>query len=75
MHEPTSPRVVQGVHCEHLKHKAMYVMSVPNPDALRFYDRYDSAAYWCSETSSGFGPDGHPARPDCCQGDRHCCQH
>ena len=75
MHEPASPRVVHGVHCEHIRHKAMYVMSVPNPDVLRFYDRYDSASYWCAGTASAFGPDGRPVRPDCCQDGRGCCSH
>ncbi len=53
----------------------MYVMSVPNTDVLRFYDKYDGAAYWCLETASAFGPDGHPVRPDCCGSDRGCCSH
>ena len=75
MHHPDSPTVVPGVHCEHIRHKAMYVMSVPNPMALRFYDPYDTASYWCSETSSAFGPDGQPVRPDCCVQGRGCCRH
>ena len=57
MHEPHAPRVTPGVHCQHLRHKAMYVMSVPNPDVVRFYDKYDGAAYWCLETAGAFGPD------------------
>ena len=52
----------------------MYVMSVPNAKALEFYDSYDSAAYWCAETTSAFGPDGHPVRPDCCVHGRGCCR-
>ena len=75
MHEPMSPRVQPGVHCQHIRHKAMYVMSAPNPDVLKFYDKYDSAAYWCAETAGAFGPDGHPVRPDCCVGHRACCSH
>jgi len=35
-------------------------MSVPNPQALRFFDPYDTASYWCAETSTAFGPDGQP---------------
>ena len=75
MHEPHEPRVVPGIHCEHLEHKAMYVMSVPNPSVLRFYDKYDGTAYWCAQTCSAFGPDGHPVRPDCCGDHRGCCSH
>lgn len=74
MHHPDSPNVVHGIQCENIRHKAMYVMSVPNPMALRFYDPYDTASYWCSETSSAFGPDGQPVRPDCCVQGRACCQ-
>ena len=80
MHDPmrrdaTSPKTTPGVHCQHIRHKAMFVMSQLNPAALAFYDPYDSASYWCGETSSAFGPDGHPVRPDCCMGDRSCCSH
>ena len=75
MHHPDSPNVVPGVHCEHIRHKAMYVMSVPNAEALTFYDSYESASYWCAETTSAFGPDGHPVRPDCCVLGRGCCKH
>jgi hypothetical protein len=75
MHHPDSPNVVPGVHCEHIRHKAMYVMSVPNAEALKFYDSYESASYWCAETTSAFGPDGHPVRPDCCVLGRDCCKH
>jgi hypothetical protein len=53
----------------------MYVLSVPNPGDEQFYDSYDSGAYWCIKTATGFGPDGHPVRPDCCQGERDCCHH
>ncbi len=76
MDDQHSPqRVIPGVHCGHIRHKAMYVMSVPNPRALTFYDAYDTAAYWCTETSSAFGPDGEPVRPDCCVSGRGCCRH
>ena len=75
MSDLTTAKLTRGVHCMNLRHKGMYVMSVPDPDASRFYDPYDAAAYWCVETLSGFGPDGKPVRPDCCTGERHCCQH
>ena len=75
MHDLTSPKVTFGVHCLHLRHKGMYVTAVPNPGEEQFYDAYDAAAYWCIKTQTGFGPDGHPVRPDCCRNERHCCAH
>jgi hypothetical protein len=75
MHELTSPKLQAGVHCLSLRHKGMYVTSVPNPDEAQLFDPVDSAAYWCTETASGFGPDGHPVRPDVCDGGRDCCKH
>ena len=71
----TSPKVKIGVHCLNLRHKGMYVTSGPDPDEFRFYDKYDSTAYWCVETQRGFGPDGDPVRPDCCTTMRGCCKH
>ena len=53
----------------------MYVTSAPDPDESKFYDKYDSTAYWCGETQRGFGPDGLPVSADACQGDRDCCKH
>jgi len=53
----------------------MYVMSVPYPEEAELFDPVDSAAYWCTETASGFGPDGNPVRPDVCDGTRDCCKH
>ena len=75
MQDLTSPKVVPGVHCLQLRHKGMYVTSGPDPDEFTFYDKYDATAYWCVQTSRGFGPDGHPVRPDVCCGDRVCCSH
>ena len=75
MDDLTSSKVIRGVHCLQLRHKGMYVTSGPDPDEFRFYDKYDSTAYWCVETSRGFGPDGQPVRPDCCTGERDCCKH
>ena len=70
-----STKITLGVHCLNIRHKAMYVDALPNPGEETFYDAYDAAAYWCAKTQSGFGPDGHPVRPDVCQGGRECCQH
>ncbi len=69
----TSPKLQPGVHCLKLRHKGMYVTSGPYPEELTFYDAYDATAYWCVETSRGFGPDGQPVRPDVCCGERNCC--
>ena len=44
------------------------------PEESQFYDSYDATAYWCVKTQRGFGPDGLPVRPDCCQGERDCCE-
>ena len=71
----TSPKLTHGVHCLNIRHKGMYTTAVPNPGEEQFFDAVDSAAYWCVETATGFGPDGLPVRPDCCSGDRDCCKH
>ncbi len=70
----TSTKVNFAVHCHKIRHKAMYTGEFPNPGEGKFFDAYDAAAYWCADTLTGFGPDGHPVRPDVCQGDRGCCQ-
>jgi hypothetical protein len=50
------------------------VNAIVDPDEATFYDKYESAAYWCVATQSGFGPDGEPVRADVCQGARGCCK-
>jgi hypothetical protein len=70
-----STKITFGTHCLHIRHKAMYIGEVPNPGEEQFYDHYDATAYWCSETQTGFGPDGNPVRPDVCQSARGCCTH
>jgi hypothetical protein len=75
MHDLTSPKLTAGLHCLNLRHKGMYTTAAPDPDEFKFYDRYDAANYWCTETATGFGPDGQPVRPDCCDGSRDCCKH
>ena len=70
-----STKITFGLHCLSIRHKAMYMGEVPNPGEEQFYDRYDATAYWCSETQTGFGPDGQPVRPDVCQSARGCCTH
>jgi len=71
---PASP-LVTASHCANLRHKGMYVMSMPDPGALAHHDPYDATAYWCTETARGLGPDGQPVHADRCRGDRDCCQH
>jgi hypothetical protein len=74
MESLTSPKITVGLHCMRLRTKGMYVSSVVDPDEATFYDPYEASAYWCVETSSGFGPDGQPARPDVCRSSRGCCK-
>jgi len=71
----TSPKLTPGVHCLNIRHKGMYVMSIPDPDEFLYYDKYEGTNYWCVETADGAGPDGQPVRPDCCTTDRGCCKH
>jgi len=71
----TSPKLTPGVHCLKLRHKGMYVMSIPDPDEFIYYDKYEGTNFWCVETSDACGPDGQPVRPDCCTTDRGCCKH
>jgi len=72
-----SSRITFGVHCLHIRHKGMYVSSEPDPemDVDTYNELFDSGAYWCAVTMTNFGPDGQPARPDICQGERGCCAH
>jgi hypothetical protein len=66
---------VTSSHCTNLRHKGMYVMSVPDPDESKFYDSYDATAYWCTCTQKGIGPDGQPVHADRCRPGRECCEH
>jgi hypothetical protein len=74
MESLTSPKITVGVHCHKLRTKGMYVNAVVDPDEATFYDKYETSAYWCVSTQTGFGPDGQPARPDTCQAGRGCCK-
>lgn len=74
MHHLTSPKITTA-HCLSLRHKGMYVTAAPDPNEFTFYDPYDCTAYWCVETQTGFGPDGHPVHADSCKGERGCCKH
>ena len=70
----TSPKITVGHHCLSIRTKSMYIASVVDPAEATFYDSYEASAYWCVNTHSGFGPDGHPVRPDICCGGRGCCK-
>ena len=74
MQSLNSPKIVVGLHCGNLRTKGMYVQSIVDPAEATFYDQYDAAAYWCSATQTGFGPDGQPVRPDICKSGRGCCK-
>jgi hypothetical protein len=69
-----SRKINFDVHCLKIRHKGMYSGEFPNPGEGKFFDAYDAEAYWCADTLTGFGPDGHPVRPDVCKGERGCCQ-
>jgi hypothetical protein len=72
--KPASP-LVHADHCEHLRHKGMYVLAAADADEHRFYDPYDATAFWCTQTMRGLGPDGRPVHRDACRGGRACCSH
>lgn len=75
-HPALSSRTVSTSHCSHLRHKGMYVTSVPDPDEARFCGGdYDATAYWCLCTQKAIGPDGNPVHPDTCRDGRACCEH
>ncbi len=74
MQSLNSPKIIVGVHCLKLRTKGMYVQSIVDPAESTFYDQYETSAYWCVSTQTGFGPDGQPVRPDTCQGGRGCCK-
>ena len=75
MEDLTSPRIIVGVHCLNLRTKRMYIQTAVDPDEPKFYDNYETSAYWCAMTQTGFGPDREPVRADTCNGHRGCCEH
>jgi hypothetical protein len=72
---PESRLVSPAVHCAHLRHKGMYVLSTPDPDEQRFCGNYEATAYWCTCTQKPLGPDGNIVHPgQCVSGNgRSCC--
>lgn len=72
---PESRLVSPAVHCQHLRHKGMYVLSTPDPDEQRFCGSYDATAYWCTCTQKAMGPDGNAVNAKQCVsgGGRGCC--
>jgi hypothetical protein len=73
---PSSRLVSPELHCQHLRHKGMYVLTTPDPDGHRFTGgSYEATAYWCTCTQKAVGPDGNPASPTRCAmgGGRTCC--
>jgi hypothetical protein len=63
-----------SIACAHLRHKGMYVLSVPDPDEGTFFDTYDATVYWCTCTQKALGPDGKPAHAETCTTGRECCK-
>ena len=72
-HPALASRLVGLTNCQHLRHKGMYVLSVPEP--TDFHDSFDATAYWCTKTQKPLGPDGGAAHADTCKGGRECCSH
>ena len=72
-HPALASRLVGLTNCHHLRHKGMYVLSVPEP--TDFHDPFDATAYWCTKTQKPLGPDGGTAHADTCKGGRECCSH
>lgn len=76
-HPTLTSRLVTTSTCTHLRHKGMYVTSVPDPDdAAHCGGGYAATAYWCTCTMKALGPDGEPVGPDGCRADagRGCCE-
>ena len=73
-HPPLSSPNLHAGHCCRLKHKGMYVMAEQHAADDHFFDKVDSAAYWCSHTQTAFGPDGEPVGPQSCLHHRTCCE-
>jgi hypothetical protein len=72
--ELRSTRITFGVHCLQIRHKGMFVTSAPTTPEEDASGLYDADSYWCGKTSTAFGPDGQPTRPDVCQAGRGCCE-
>ena len=74
-HPTPASRLVGALHCGHLRHKGMYVMSVADPAEAELCGTYDATAYWCTCTMKGLGPDGQPVHADRCRpaAGRQCC--
>ena len=73
MDHPTPASPLVGAHnCHHLRHKGMYVLSVPEP--TQFHDAYDATAFWCIKTQKPIGPDGGRVHADLCRAGRECCK-
>jgi hypothetical protein len=72
---PESRLVSPEVHCAHLRHKGMYVLSTPDPGEQQHAGTWDATAYWCTQTQKAMGPDGSAANASCCVAGngRGCC--
>jgi hypothetical protein len=72
---PESKLVSPDVHCAHLRHKGMYVLSTPDPGEEKHAGKWDATAYWCTQTQKAMGPDGNAANASCCVSGngRGCC--
>lgn len=68
-------RPIAATTCSQLRHKGMYVTSVPDPGDSQYAGTYNATAYWCTCTQKALGPDGQPVHPDRCHAGsgRACC--
>ena len=74
-HPPLTSHSVTAAQCQSLRHKGMYVLSVPDPGEREHCGTYDATAYWCTRTMKALGPDGQPVHRDACErgAGRACC--
>ena len=69
-HPTPSSRLVNGTHCEHLRHKGMYVYT---DGSGQDHSDYDNTIYWCLKSMKSFGPDDDMVdRQACCDAARSC---
>ena len=72
--EPTA-RFGEASTCSLLRHKGMYVTSVPDQDEVPSALGASATAFWCLCTQKALGPDGQPVHPAACRAGsgRACC--
>lgn len=74
-HPTLASRHVTPMHCSHLRHKGMYIVTDVTPDPNGFVDHIEATSFWCVCTQKAFGPDGLPVTLEDCAAGRGCCDH